>query len=33
MLEQAARILHRESGVPCADALELVDLDPDGRCG
>jgi hypothetical protein len=25
-LETAARILHREVGVPCADARELVDL-------
>ena len=26
LLESAARILHREVGVPCSDALELVDL-------
>jgi hypothetical protein len=32
MLEWAARILHREGGVECADALELVDLQP-SDCG
>ena len=26
LLASAARILHREAGVPCSDALELVDL-------
>jgi hypothetical protein len=26
LLESAARSLHREAGVACADALELVDL-------
>jgi hypothetical protein len=33
LLEAAARILHRESDLGCADARELVDLDPDGDCG
>ena len=27
LLESAARILHREVGVDCRDALELVDLE------
>ncbi|HEY8077820.1 MAG TPA: hypothetical protein VIF62_27025 [Labilithrix sp.] len=31
LLESAARILHYDVGVPCADARELVDLDP-RRC-
>jgi hypothetical protein len=31
LLESAARILHREAGVECCDALELVDL-PDEDC-
>ena len=31
LLESAARILHRESGVACTDARELVDLLP-GSC-
>ena len=26
LLESAARILHREAGVECSDAFELVDL-------
>ncbi len=32
LLESAARILHDDVGVPCADAREVVDLEP-GRCG
>lgn len=32
LLAQAARILHREAEVDCADALELVGLEDDG-CG
>jgi hypothetical protein len=31
-LEAAARILHREIGVPCSDVRELLDLQP-GDCG
>lgn len=31
LLESAARILHREIGVACTDARELVDLQP-GDC-
>jgi hypothetical protein len=31
LLESAARILHREAGVTCADARELVDLAPGDR--
>ena len=31
LLESAARILHREVGVECSDALELVDL-PEADC-
>ena len=31
LLESAARILHREVGVDCSDARELVDLQP-GDC-
>ena len=31
LLDSAARILHREGGVECTDALELVDLDT-GAC-
>ena len=31
LLESAARILHREIGVDCPDARELVDLQP-GSC-
>jgi hypothetical protein len=31
LLESAARILHREIGLECPDALELVDLQP-GDC-
>ena len=30
-LESAARILQRETGVGCPDALELVDLRPGDR--
>ncbi len=33
LLESAARILHRDVGLPCADALELVDLSPRPCCG
>lgn len=33
MLESAARVLHRETGLDCRDARELVDLAPDGCCG
>ena len=29
LLESAARILHREAGVACSDAFELVDLPAD----
>jgi hypothetical protein len=29
LLESAARILHREAGVECCDAFELVDLPAD----
>jgi|HubBroStandDraft_4_1064222.scaffolds.fasta_scaffold12149_2 hypothetical protein len=32
LLESAAQILHREAGIDCADARELVDLLP-GGCG
>jgi hypothetical protein len=32
LLESAAHILHYEAGVTCLDALELVDLSPDGGC-
>ena len=32
LLESAARILHAESGIDCADARELVDLDPGDGC-
>jgi hypothetical protein len=28
LLESAARILHRETGIECPDACELVDLQP-----
>jgi hypothetical protein len=31
LLESAARILHREIGIDCPDARELVDLQP-GEC-
>ncbi len=30
LLESAARILHLEAGVACADARELLDLQPGG---
>ena len=30
-LESAARIIHRETGLACADVRELVGL-PDGEC-
>ncbi len=33
LLESAARILHREIGVPCHDARELVDLRPEDCAG
>jgi hypothetical protein len=33
LLESAARILHDETGLPCADVLELVGLPADGCCG
>lgn len=29
----AARILHRDTGLPCEDALELVGLSDDVNCG
>jgi hypothetical protein len=32
LLESAARILHRETQLDCADVLELVDLPPEGSC-
>ena len=31
LLESAARILHREAGIECSDARELMDLLP-GDC-
>jgi len=31
LLESAARILHEDVGLPCADAREVVDLGP-GMC-
>jgi hypothetical protein len=33
LLQSAARILHREVGVDCGDAHELVDLDYAAGCG
>ena len=32
LLESAARILHRETQLDCADVRELVDLSPEGTC-
>jgi hypothetical protein len=33
LLRSAARILHDEVGVPCADVRELLDLPADHGCG
>lgn len=33
LLHSAARILHGETGLDCADVRELVDLPADGGCG
>jgi hypothetical protein len=33
MLEHAAKILHRETGLDCGDVRELVGLPETGGCG